>query len=168
MNEVVSSWGLPSVCVYVCALQMSACCGRHRDVLLLPPCLKGVLSRNISIFSAISGSASAPVKVKITQSCLTLCKHMEFSRLEYWSGQPFLSPGDLPKPGLSHCRWIRYQLSHKGSPKYWSGYPVPSPEDLPDPGIEPGSPAFQADSLPAELPGKPQVNILFWKSRLTS
>ena len=27
--------------------------------------------------------------------------------------------------------------------------------DLPNPGIEPGSPALQADSLPAELPGKP-------------
>ena len=27
--------------------------------------------------------------------------------------------------------------------------------DLPDPGIEPGSPALQADSLPAEPPGKP-------------
>ena len=27
--------------------------------------------------------------------------------------------------------------------------------DLPDPGIKPGSPAFQADSLPTELPGKP-------------
>ena len=26
--------------------------------------------------------------------------------------------------------------------------------DLLDPGIEPGSPALQADSLPAELPGK--------------
>ena len=29
--------------------------------------------------------------------------------------------------------------------------PFPSPEDLPDPGIEPGSLAFQADSLPSEL-----------------
>ena len=27
--------------------------------------------------------------------------------------------------------------------------------DLPDPGIKLGSPAWQADSLPAELPGKP-------------
>ena len=27
--------------------------------------------------------------------------------------------------------------------------------DLPDPGIKPGSPSLQADSLPAELPGKP-------------
>ena len=24
---------------------------------------------------------------------------MEFSRPEYWSGEPFLSPGDLPNPG---------------------------------------------------------------------
>ena len=36
--------------------------------------------------------------------------------------------------------------------------PIPSPADLPDPGIKPGSPAWQADSLPAELPGKPQGN----------
>ena len=39
--------------------------------------------------------------------------------------------------------------------EYWSGQPIPSPADLPDPGIELGSPALQADSLPAELPGKP-------------
>ena len=25
---------------------------------------------------------------------------MEFSRQEYWSGQPFSSPGDLPNPGM--------------------------------------------------------------------
>ena len=25
---------------------------------------------------------------------------MEFSRKEYWSGSPFPSPGDLPKPGI--------------------------------------------------------------------
>ena len=37
----------------------------------------------------------------------------------------------------------------------WSGLPLPSPRDLPDPGIEPWSPAFQADSLPTELQGKP-------------
>ena len=39
----------------------------------------------------------------------------------------------------------------------WSGLSFPSPEDLPDPGIEPGSPALQADSLPAELSGKPHT-----------
>ena len=25
---------------------------------------------------------------------------MEFYRLEYWNGQPFPSPGDLPNPGI--------------------------------------------------------------------
>ena len=25
---------------------------------------------------------------------------MEFPRLEYWSGLPFLTPGDLPDPGI--------------------------------------------------------------------
>ena len=35
--------------------------------------------------------------------------------------------------------------------EYWSGQPMPSPVDLPNPGVEPGSPAVQVDSLPAEL-----------------
>ena len=39
--------------------------------------------------------------------------------------------------------------------EYWSGVPFPSPGDLPDPGIKPGSPAFQADALISEPPGKP-------------
>ena len=40
-------------------------------------------------------------------------------------------------------------------PEYWSGQPTPSPADLPNPGIKLGSPTLQADSLPAELSGKP-------------
>ena len=38
--------------------------------------------------------------------------------------------------------------------EYWSRLPFPSPGDLPDPGIEPWSPAFQADTLTSEPPGK--------------
>ena len=38
--------------------------------------------------------------------------------------------------------------------EYWGGLPFLSPGDLPDPGIEPGSPAFQADALTSEPPGK--------------
>ena len=43
--------------------------------------------------------------IKVVQSCLTLSDSLdsvqstEFSRQEYWSGQPFPSPGDLPNPG---------------------------------------------------------------------
>ena len=40
--------------------------------------------------------------------------------------------------------------------EYWSGLPFPPPGDLPNPGTKPGSPAFQADALPSELPGKPK------------
>jgi len=40
--------------------------------------------------------------------------------------------------------------------EYWSGLPFPSLEDLLNPGIKPRSPAFQADSLPSEPPGKPR------------
>ena len=39
----------------------------------------------------------------------------------------------------------------------WSGLPFPSLGDLPNPGIEPRSPAFQADALTSEPPGKPPV-----------
>ena len=39
--------------------------------------------------------------------------------------------------------------------EYWSGLPFPSPGDLPNPGMEPWYPAFQADALTSEPPGKP-------------
>ena len=36
-------------------------------------------------------------------------------------------------------------------------WPCSPPGDLPDPGMEPRSPALQANSLPAEIPGKATV-----------
>ena len=57
-------------------------------------------------------------------------------------------------PGLSHCRWILYHLSHQGSPRILECVAIPSSGDLPDPGIKPGSPSLLADSFPVELPGK--------------
>ena len=40
--------------------------------------------------------------------------------------------------------------------EFWSGLSFPSPGDLPDPGINLGSPALQADSIPAEPSGMPR------------
>ena len=37
---------------------------------------------------------------------------------------------------------------------------IPSSGDLPEQGIEPGSPVLQADSLPAEPPGKPVTEYI--------
>ena len=64
-------------------------------------------------------------------------------------------------PGLPHCRWFFTSWATREAQESWSGWPIPSPEDLPDPGIEPGSPALQADSFPAELWGKPQNRCPF-------
>ena len=41
--------------------------------------------------------------------------------------------------------------------KYWSGLPFPSAGVLPNPETESRSPSLQADSLPSEPPGKPDV-----------
>ena len=66
-------------------------------------------------------SLLSPVKVKVAQSCPTLC-----------------SPMDYTVHGILQA-------------KYWSVLPFPFPGNLPNPGIEPWSPALQADSLPANL-----------------
>ena len=48
---------------------------------------------------------------------------VEFCRQEYWSGQPFLSPGDLPEPGIEpgspagSPAQILYHLSPQGRPQ---------------------------------------------------
>ena len=100
-------------------------------------------------------------KVKVAQSCLTLCNAMDLYNPWNSSGQNTgvgsfshlqrIFPTQESNPGLPHCRWIFYQLSHKRSPRIleWISYPFSS--DLPDPGIEPGSPVLQADSLPTEI-----------------
>ena len=52
--------------------------------------------------------------------------------------------------------------------EYQSGLPFPSPEDLLDPGIKPGSPALQADAIPSEPPGKPNIPSGIHKKRKKS
>ena len=67
-------------------------------------------------------------KVKVAQFCLTLS-----------------NPMDCAVHGILQARileWVAFL----------------SPGDLPNPGIEPMSPASQADSLPAEPPGKARTH----------
>ena len=64
-------------------------------------------------------------------------------------------PTQESNSGLPPCRRILHQLSHKGSPRILEWVTFPFSSSLPNPGIEPGSPALQADSLPAEPQGKP-------------
>ena len=64
-------------------------------------CTNIILKCTLTMFKAVTQNT---VKVLVVQSCLTLYKacqaplSMELSRQEYWSGYPFLSPGDLPDP----------------------------------------------------------------------
>ena len=48
-------------------------------------------------------------------------------------GSLCLLPGNLPNPGLLHCRWNLYQLSHRGSPRIvaWVAYPFSSGSSQP-------------------------------------
>ena len=69
------------------------------------------------------------VKVLVTQPLFltpwaVACRaplSMEFSSQEYWSVLPFLSPGDLPNPGIKHqspalqADFFFYHLSQQGS-----------------------------------------------------
>ena len=66
------------------------------------------------------------VKVKVTQSCPTLCNPLD------------------------------YTVHGVHQPEYWRGQLFPSPGDLLNLGLEPRSPTLQADALLAEPPGKPQ------------
>ena len=43
--------------------------------------------------------------------------------------------------------------------EYWSGLPCPFPRDLPNPGIKSGSLTLQADALPSEPPGQPDMML---------
>jgi len=99
------------------------------------------------------------VKVKVGPRDYTVHGILQARILE-WVAVPFSRGSSQPRD--------RSQVSHivgrfftswatREAQEYWSGWPIPSPGDLPDPGIKMGSPALQADSLPAELLGKPNL-----------
>ena len=81
------------------------------------------------------------MKVKVIQSCLTLCNPMYYT-----------VPGILQARILER---VAFPFSRGSS-------------QLPNPGIKPGSPSLQADSLPAEPPEKPKntgvgsLSLLQW------
>ena len=71
-----------------------------------------------------------PVKVKVPQSCLTLCDPMDYTVHGNVQARDLqeIFPTQGSNPGLPHCKWILYQLSHQGSPRIlkWVAYLFPS------------------------------------------
>ena len=73
--------------------------------------------------------------MKVAKSCRTLCNPMHYTvhgilqvRILEWVTFAFsrgIFPTQGSNPGLPRCKWILYQLSHKGSPRIleWVAYP---------------------------------------------
>ena len=77
------------------------------------------------------------VKVKVAQSCLTLCNPMDYTvlgilqaRILEWVAFAFSRGSSQPinRTQVLHCRQVLYQLSHKGGPRIlkWVAYPFSS------------------------------------------
>ena len=86
---------------------------------------------SFTVFSRVWSTVTqllSGLKVKVTQLCPALCNLMDYRvngilQAEYWSGLPFISPGDLPQGqnwGLPHWRLILYQLSHREAPSWFA------------------------------------------------
>ena len=72
------------------------------------------------------------VKVKVTQSCLTLCDTMDYTGVGSLS---LLQGMDLPNPGIKPrsptLQADFYKLSHKESPHFKWTILIKLPEDMP-------------------------------------
>ena len=102
-------------------------------------------ARQASVSSTISQSLLKPTmsEVKVAQSCPTLCDPRNYTvqgilqaRILEWVAFLFSrgsSPTQGSNPGLPHCGWILYQLSHQGSPRIleWLAYPFSSGSSQP-------------------------------------
>ena len=89
---------------------------------------------------------------------------MEFCRQEYWDGQPFPSPGDLPNPGVEPRSLALQADSFLAEPQRrpknigLGSLSLLQRIRIPDPGIKFGSSAMLEDSSPAEVSGKPNIS----------
>ena len=83
------------------------------------------------------------VKVKVVQSCLTLCDPMDYTvhgilqaRILEWVAFPFSRGSSQPRDQSQVsciCRQILHQLSHQGSPRIpeWVAHPFSSGSSQP-------------------------------------
>ena len=97
-----------------------------------------------------------------TQLCLTLCDPMdcsppgssihEFSRQGYWSGLPFLPPGNLPNPGI--------ESTSLASPALANGFFITVPSGKPKTDLPQVPPKFELGFLDSESRGQNTVRTM--------
>ena len=108
--------------------------------------IKSCWQTNVILFTIIYPSGACInkyLKVKVTQSCSTLCDPMDYTvhgifqaRILEWVVVPFSRGSSQPRDQtqVSHiCRWALYQLNPKGSPRIleWVAYPFSSGSSWP-------------------------------------
>ena len=116
------------------------------------------------------------MKVKVPQSCPTLCDPMDYiahgilqAIILEWVAIPFPRGSSQPRDRTQvSCTAAGFFISWatREAQEYWSGQPILSPLDLPNPGIELGSSALQADSLPTEQ--KIGIDVFICKAEIDS
>ena len=108
----------------------------------------------LSLSSVIKATASATPGDKEDKLNLSMFRSLLFMTYNYNIVKVKL----LSRVRLFETPWtVAYQAPPSmglSRQEYWSGLLFLSPGDLPDPGIKPRSPAFQADTLTSEPPGK--------------
>ena len=127
----------------------------------------------VSVFEQEQDDPAADTHVcLVAQSCPTLCDPMDCSPphssvhgilqagILEWVVMPSpqgIFPTQGSNPGLPHCRQILYHLSHQENPRIleWVAYPFSRQTSWPR--NQTGVSCKQADSLPVELSGKPQL-----------
>ena len=107
----------------------------------------------------------------VAQSCPALCNpvdcsppgssvHRDSPGQNAGVGCHALLQGIFPtpesNPGLLHCRRILYCLSHQGSPRILEWVAMPFSRGSSQPRNQTQVSCIEADSLPAEPPGKPK------------
>ena len=130
-------------------------CSKNKQKKIRKQILKVRLIFNVVLYLVCRGWNEADyeqmlilkLKMKVAQPCPTLCDRIEYTVHGILLGRNtgvgslsllrgiFLTQG--LNSGLLRCRWILYQLSHKGSPRIleWVAYPLSSgsspPRDQP-------------------------------------
>ena len=117
------------------------------------------------------------MKVKVAQLSLTLCRLMDYSLpsssdhgqdtgvvshsllQRIFPTQGSSQPGMEPKVSCIAGGFFFLPSESPGKPKNTGVAAYPSPTDLPNLELKPGSPALQADSWPAELPGRRIIKL---------
>ena len=123
----------------------------------------------MNVLIHLTGWIISQCKVKVTQSCPTLCNPMDYTahgilqtRILKWVALPLCRRSSQPRDQTQVSRiagGFFASWATREAQEYWNGEPNSSPVDLPDPGIEPGSPALQANSYQRSYHERPSQCI---------